>query len=132
MARQTIKKQTYSMAFKLRVIEEIEAGMSISEARNRFNVGGKMTIGKWVRSFGNQNLLPISKGAKMPVEKNSELEVLKREKTKLEADLLEMTIQKICMESLVEATEEHYGIDLKKNFGDQAQKKLKQKQKNKK
>ena len=132
MARQTIVKQKYSTAFKLRVIEEVEAGMSISEARSRFNIGGKMTIGKWVRTFGNQNLLPNSKEVKMGLVKSSELEKLKKEKKQLEADLLDMTIQKICMESLVEATEEHYEIDLKKNFGDQAQKKLKQRQKHKK
>lgn len=111
----------YSTAFKLKVIEEVESGMSIREARRRYKIGGKMTIDKWIRALGNPNLQRPIKGVVMPADT---IEQLKKEKAELEAALSRVTIKNICLESLVEATEEYYGIDLKKNFGEQAQKKL--------
>jgi transposase-like protein len=127
MTRISIGHREYSTAFKLKVIEEVESGLSIREAQRRYKIGGKMTIDRWIRTLGNANLLPQSKGVTMSAETNHTIEQLKKEKAQLEAALSRVTIEKICLESLVEATEEHYGIDLKKNFGEQAQKKLKRK-----
>lgn len=60
----------------------------------------------------------------MSADANQTIEQLKKEKAELEAALSRVTIENICLESLVEATEEYYGINLKKNFGEQAQKKF--------
>jgi len=124
MTRILAGKPQYSTAFKLKVIEEVESGMSIREARRRYKIGGKMTIDKWLRTLGNANLRPKIKGVTMAADANQIIEQLKKQKAELEAALSHVTIENICLESLVEATEEYYGIDLKKNFGEQAQKKL--------
>jgi len=127
MAKIRSVRPTYSTAFKLKVIEEVESGLSVWEARRRYNIGGKMTIDKWIKSLGNSMLRTLNKEEIMSHEANKVIEQLKKEKAQLEAALNQAKIEKICLESLVEATEEHFGINLKKNFGEQALKRQKQK-----
>jgi len=49
----------YSEAFKLQVIRELEAGRfgSLNEAKLAYGIKGAMTVGKWIRRYGKNQLL---------------------------------------------------------------------------
>jgi transposase-like protein len=112
----------YSIAFKQKVISEIEEGLlSIAEASRIYDisVGG---IYKWLRSFGKDHLI----GKVVWVQKRDEIDKIKKleaEKRQLEAALARANLDKFCLESLIEVAEEKYGIDIKKNSGSKALKK---------
>ena len=105
----------YSSAFKLKVVNEIEAGKySISQARAIYNIGGGDTINKWIKRLGKNHLL--SKIVR--VEMKNEADKLKELKDKikvLESALANERIKTIALESLMEVAEERYGVDFKKN-----------------
>ena len=54
----------------------------------------------------------------MKDEKNK-MKELKRQKQELESALAKAHLKILSMESLLESVEEHYNIDVKKNFGTQ-------------
>ena len=57
MGRQVIR---YSEAFKRQVVQGIEGGKheSIEHARRVYGIGGTMTIWRWARKYGREDLLP--------------------------------------------------------------------------
>ncbi len=50
----------YSLAFKRQVVAELEAGRfrSIEEARRHYDIGGTMTVRRWLERFGKNHLIP--------------------------------------------------------------------------
>ena len=49
---------TYSTAFRLKVITEIEKGkLSIEGARKLYGIGGSATIQKWLKKYGKGELI---------------------------------------------------------------------------
>jgi transposase-like protein len=50
----------YSSCFKRQVIEDLESGRfgSLEAARRHYGIGGACTIGKWLKAFGRNELLP--------------------------------------------------------------------------
>jgi len=50
----------YSEAFKRQVVEELERGhhSCIERARRVYGIRGSMTVWKWVRKYGREDLLP--------------------------------------------------------------------------
>jgi hypothetical protein len=63
--------------------------------------------------------------------KNEEGDVkeLRRQKRELEKALVDAKLKTIALESLIECVEEHYNIDVKKNFGQQVSKRASAKSK---
>jgi hypothetical protein len=56
-------------------------------------------------------------------DEKEELNELRRQKRKLEAALTDAELKTIALEALIECVEEHYEINVKKNFGQKALKK---------
>ncbi len=104
----------YSMAFKQKVIKEIETGqLTIDQARRIYHIGGGATINRWIKKFGKNHLL----GKIVRIEMADEvkrLEKLKKEKAELESALAKAHLKILTLESLIESAEEDLGIDLKK------------------
>jgi transposase-like protein len=50
----------YSEAFKLRLVEEVAAGKykSLNEASRRNGIRGCATLGKWIKQYGREDMLP--------------------------------------------------------------------------
>lgn len=50
----------YSEAFKRKVVGELERGKfgSLDAARRAYGIGGSVTVAKWVRCYGHEDLLP--------------------------------------------------------------------------
>jgi len=119
----------YSLAFKQKIVSEIESGkFSIGEARRIYDIKGCETIQGWLKRLGKHHLLARVVRIEMKGEKDR-LKQLEREKKQLESALAQEHLKNICLEALIESAEEHYGVNLKKNFGDKASKKLSSKSK---
>jgi transposase-like protein len=113
----------YSTAFKQKVVSEIETGqITIAEARRIYDITGGNTINDWLKKFGKNHLLCKVVRVQMRNEKDK-IKELERQKRELESALAQSHLKSICLESLVECVEEHYGIDVKKTFGHKASKK---------
>lgn len=117
----------YSLAFKQMVVSEIESGkFTVSEAKRTYDIGGCGTIPKWLKKFGKDHLLNKVVRIEMKGEKD-QIKELERQKRELESALAQEHLKNICLESLIESVEEHYHIDVKKNFGEKAPKKSEKK-----
>jgi transposase len=121
----------YSLAFKQKVMSEIESGkFSVGEARRIYGIKGPATIPSWLKKFGKHHLLDKVIRIEMKDEKDK-LRELEREKKELESALAQAHLRNLCLESLIESAEEHFGVDIKKNFGEKASKRLSLKRKGK-
>lgn len=113
----------YSLAFKQKVVSEIESGrFNVHQARKVYDMRGCGTIEGWIRKFGKNHLLGKIVRIEMKNEKDR-IKELEKEKRELESALAQAHLKNLTLESLIEAAEEHYQVDLKKNFGEKAFKK---------
>ena len=104
----------YSLAFKQKVISEIESGkVSVGEARRIYDIKGPGTIPAWLKKFGKHHLLDKVIRIEMKDEKDK-LRELEREKKQLESALAQAHLKNLCLEALIESAEEHFGVDKKK------------------
>jgi len=117
-----MKMYRYSEAFKQQVVKEIEEGtLRIAEAARMYDIS-VAGIYKWLHNLGKDHL--IGKG--VYVKKRNELDKIKKlelEKKQLEAALAKTHLSVFCLESMIEAAEKTYGIDIKKNSGLKASRK---------
>jgi transposase-like protein len=120
----------YSTAFKQKVVAEIESGkFSLEKARKIYDIGGGSTIQSWLKKFGKNHLLAKVVRVEMKDE-TDKLQQQAQQIQQLESALAQAHLKNICFESLLECVEEHYQIDVKKNFGTQVQQELLAKAKN--
>ena len=107
----------YSLAFKQKVVAEIERGeLRIGDAQRIYDIRGNETIQSWIRKLGKNHLLNKVVRIEMKDEKERIKELEKQVKG-LESALAQSHVKNIALESLIECAEEHYQTDLKKNFG---------------
>ncbi len=107
----------YSMAFKHHVVSEVESGrLSLTKARQRYGIGGAVTISQWIRKFGKNHLLPKVVRVETPKERDRVRTQTKRIR-ELESALADAHIKIMAYESLIEVAEQEYKLDLKKNCG---------------
>lgn len=117
----------YSLAFKQKVISEIESGkLTIAEASRVYDITGASTIYNWLRKSGKNQLINKVVRIEMKNEKDK-LKELERQKQQLESALAQAHLKNIMLESAIECVEAHYNIDVKKTFGDKLSKKVVQK-----
>lgn len=107
----------YSLAFRQKVVSEIEAGeLSIGKAQRLYDIRGNETIQKWIRKLGKNHLL--NKVVRIEMKDEQErIKALERQVKALESALAKAQVKNIALESLIECAEEHYQVDFKKNFG---------------
>lgn len=108
--------RSYSMAFKQKVVEEIESGkLSQSQARRLYGIGGESTIQKWIKKLGKLHLL--NKVVRIELKDEiSKLKQIEQEKRELESALARAHLKILTYESLIEIAEEELGVDIKKNL----------------
>lgn len=106
----------YSIAFKQKVVSEIEGGkLSISEAQVLYDIAGGETIQNWIRRFGKSHLLNKVIRIEMKDEQ-SKIKELERQKRELESALAQAHLKIITLESTIKVLEEEAGVALKKNI----------------
>lgn len=109
MKTETIR---YSEAFKRQVVGELESGKfrSLSEARRAYGIRGLATLQRWIRQYGNENILP----KKVRVETMKERDELKEARKRireLEAALADAHIDHALSDAYVQIACEHMGED---------------------
>lgn len=110
----------YSLAFKQKVISEIEAGKySLSRARQIYDIHGGGTLYRWLRQFGKGHLIANIVKVQMKDEKDKLKELVQKNRD-LESALAQAHLKLLMYESLLESVEAHYHVDLKKTFGSTA------------
>lgn len=86
----------YSEAFKLSIVQEVEAGgLAFNEVGRKYGVKGHMTICKWVRKYGNG-----TRGKVTRVEKPEEIDQTARLKERVR--VLERTVGSLHVELALE------------------------------
>lgn len=122
------KKRTqrdYSLAFKLRVVEEVEKGISTyKQAQRRYGIQGKSTVLVWLRKHGSLDwTLPImntlSDREKTPEQRIKELEAA------LEAERMKT----LFLTTAIDIAEKQYGMVIKKKYSPKQQENFKPKTK---
>ncbi|HOY84463.1 MAG TPA: hypothetical protein PLQ80_04105 [Candidatus Syntrophosphaera sp.] len=118
----------YSMAFKLRVVDDVESGLlNAEEARRLYGIGGRNTVHEWITQYGKNSRIG-KKVYIMTQNEENELLRLKRENNYLKRCLENSLVKELTLESLIEVVQEEYGVDLKKKINskllDEARKKL--------
>jgi transposase-like protein len=69
----------YSEAFKREVVREVEeAELTYAEAQRKYGIKGEMTVGRWIRRYGNG-----TRGKVIRVEKPEEIDELQRLKERV-------------------------------------------------
>ena len=105
-------RMSYSTAFKLKVVEEIESGkFSMTEAGKIYDIGGAHTIHKWIVKFGKSHLLSKVVRVEMKDEKDK-LKELQERVRKLEKLLADKELDNLMNEAFLEILAEDNGIDL--------------------
>ena len=117
-------QKPYTTEFKLQVVAEIETGsITAWGARQKYAIGGKTTVNKWLRNLGKGNLL--GREVKLEMSKKADKnEELKERNKLLESALANAQLKIHALESLVAVASVHYGENIKKNFGSKVLKQL--------
>jgi transposase len=103
---------SYSTAFKLKVVEEIESGkFSMTEAGKIYDIGGSHTINRWMVKFGKSYLLSKVVRVEMKDEKDK-LKELQERVRRLEKLLADKELDTLMNEAFLELMAEDTGIDL--------------------
>jgi len=113
-APRTVKR--YSLAFKQKVVSEIESGqLTISQAQRLYGITGAETIPRWLKKLGKLHLLNTVVRIETTDEVNR-LKALEKEKRQLESALAQAHLKIVAMESILAEASQLYGEDLKKKF----------------
>jgi transposase-like protein len=124
MAKKVIR---YSSCFKRDVVEAIEKeGISIEECRRRYGIKGGATIQRWLRSYGKNELLNKVVMVQT-LEERDELQSLREENRQLKIAYAEIAIAHKIDQKVIEAAESILGCDLKKKYGQELSRALKEK-----
>ncbi len=100
--------KNYTEALKLKVIREFEDGASISHLRRKYGIRGNSTIQKWIRKYSHK----ASATSNNKQNNQEEVERLKERISQLEKAVLNLTVEKLVLESTLEVYEEEYGARL--------------------
>jgi transposase-like protein len=115
MKNKRVIKQ-YSLAFKQKVVGEIERGKySFTEARRVYDIGGGSVIQNWAKKLGRFDALNEIVVVKMKGEK-SRLRGLQQQIRELKEALADEHLKNKCLEKVIELAGKNYQEDLKKNF----------------
>ena len=114
---ETRQLKRYSLAFKQKVVSEIESGkFSLSQVRRIYDIGGGGTVYNWLRKLGKGHHIEKIVRIEMKDEKDK-LKELQQKNQQLESALAQTQIKLLMYEALIESVEAHYQIDVKKTFG---------------
>jgi len=116
----------YSLAFKQKVISEIENGVyKISEASRVYHVSG-FSIYSWLKQFGKDHLINRIVRIQMRDE-TDRIKELEKQKKELESALAQAHLKILTLESTIESAEQIYKVDFKKKSGTKASERASQK-----
>lgn len=122
----------YTEEFKQEVVKDIESGKykSAEEARRVLEIGGKMTVLKWVSNYGKNVILADSNQVTKVLDermkqnsKEDKIKLLEKQLEDMRKSHTNKEIELAFYKAAFEVVKEDYGIDLKKKYGLKLQKK---------
>lgn len=122
----------YTLEFKKQVVQDIESGKykTAEEARRTLDIGGKMTVLKWVANYGkNVKLADTDKVTSIldirmkQNSKEDKIRILEKQLEEMREAKSNKDIELEFYKAAFEVVKEDYGIDLKKKFGSEQRKK---------
>jgi len=111
MDNQEVKKkgQTYSLAFKKKVVQELHKGLlNRVELRAKYDIGGKSTISLWSKQFATLQYHEKALAGRPMKDK------LKQRIKELERQLADEKFKVLAYETLIEIVKQEDGIDVLK------------------
>jgi len=100
----------YPMAFKLRVVCQVEQGeMSYKQAQAYYGIQGKSTVLVWLRKYGTldwNNPLKVH----MPTSKETPAQRIKR----LERELADERLKNLVLNQMIDLSDKQYGTQIRK------------------
>ncbi len=115
-------QKDYTMAFKLKVVEEVENGeSSVSGAKKKYGIQGDRTVTNWLRKYGNfdwenqtPSNMPKSKDQKI-LELEQKVKLLEKQKAFLEHQVERSDKKAIFFDMMIDMAEKEFNIPIRKN-----------------
>jgi transposase len=102
----------YSVAFKKKVVQELDKGLlNMVELRVKYGIGGKSSISKWSKQYGNLRFNEKALVGRPMKDK------LKQRIKELERQLEDEKFKVLAYETLIEIVKQEDGIDVLKKGG---------------
>lgn len=123
-SRKKRSQRDYTLAFKLKVVEEVEKGiLTYKQAQNTYGIQGRSTVLVWLRKHGNLDwALPKLNSLSTEKEKTPEQRI-----KELEAALAEEQQKTLFLTTAIDIAERQYGMVIKKKYSAKQQKNFKHK-----
>ena len=121
--QKNFQHKVYSLVFKRMVVAEVESGrLTKTEAREKYNIGGKSRVLEWCRKYGknskNDNYMRDDKE-----RKSEESEQDKQRIRDLEAALADAHLRLRAQEIMMDIAKKELGVDIRKKSGTKLPKK---------
>lgn len=114
--REERQRRYFSESFKKKKVKEIEGKLTtVHEISREYHVT-RTAVYKWVYKYSQT----MKKGVRQIVEESSDtkkLQLLKEQVKELERIIGQKQLKVDFLEKVIELTEEEYGIDIKKKYG---------------
>lgn len=115
-------QKDYPMAFKLKVVQEIERGeLSIYAAKRKYGIQGGHTVTLWLRKYGNfdwenqtPSNMPKSKDQKI-LELEQKIKLLEKQKAFWEHQAGRADKKAIFFDMMIDMAEKEFNIPIRKN-----------------
>ena len=105
-------QRDYTMAFKLRVVSQVEQGeMTYKQAQDHYGIQGKSTVLVWLRKHGNLDWRKPSIHY-MGLSKETPSQKIKRLEKELEDERLKNKI----LNKMIDISDQQYGTSIRKKF----------------
>lgn len=106
----------YSEAFKRQVVKEYESGVSCSQLKVKYGIGGSSTVSEWVKKYSREGLrhkvVQIQE-----MEERDQVKELKAQVRALREAVAQLSLEKMAAEKALELYREEYGDSLVKKNG---------------
>lgn len=113
--REKRTQRDYTMAFKLRVISEVEKGdLTYKQAQKHYGIQGKSTVLVWLRRFGNLDW----KKPKLHIMSHSKETPAQRIK-RLEKELSDEKLKNKFLNTMIDISDKQYGTQIRKKYSSQ-------------
>lgn len=122
--RKKRSQRDYTLAFKLKVVEEVEKGiLTYKQSQKTYGIQGRSTVLVWLRKHGNLDwTLPKLNSLSTEKEKTPEQRI-----KELEAALIEEKQKTLFLSTAIDIAEKQYGMVIRKKYSAKQQKNFKQK-----
>ena len=116
-------QKSYSLAFKRKVVGEVESGKLTKDgARRKYDIGGKTTVLNWCRKYGKNS----RKDYHVMVTTKKEIEEKESDKERireLEKALADAHLKLHAHEIMLDIAKKEFGLDIRKKLGTKLPKK---------